>query len=387
MISREFASDAAGDGDTGPTVLVVDDDPTSRLLAGAALKEQMSVVEAENGLAAVEALERQPFDIAILDIDMPVMDGFGVIERARARPETRYLPIIVVTGREDVVSIERAFALGATSFLCKPINWNVFRHQVAYVLNVAQVERKLRRQNRHLERLSQLRARFIAALSREIEGAVDNVARLSGDNPAALKTATEAVEKPRRLLARIGRASEILTGAVDFAPRIASAYDLAAGAVRTVGAAEGLEAAERIETYASEQLDALCDPDLVVEALAEILRNALTASPPHERVRFKIVDAPPSRVRFEIEDRGQGIPEYILESGIADLSPDPAAPSAESRPGLGLIIAKAIVDQHGGHFDIMSEPGRGTEVFLSFPSAMERKESQPAVKHAAQIAS
>ncbi|MGH6923108.1 MAG: hybrid sensor histidine kinase/response regulator [Propylenella sp.] len=367
-------SDPVGEMDEGggppPVVLVVDDDPTSRLLAGAALKDQMRVVEAENGLVALAALEREHVDIAVLDLDMPVMDGFGVIERARARPETRHLPIIVVTGREDVVSIERAFALGATSFLCKPINWNVFRHQVGYVLNVAQAERKLRAANKRLERLAALRARCIAALAREIE------------SPGAGGES----ERPRRLLSRIARASDLLTGAADMSPQVVSAYDIATAAVRAVAAADGHGAAERIETYAADRLDLVCDADLVVEALAEILRNALAASPPHEKVRLGIVDAPPDQVRFEIEDRGPGIPEYLLDSGFDDLASAHPTGAAASRPGLGIVLAKAIVERHGGHFGIMSEPGRGTEVFLSFPSA-ERSRSQPAINRAAQIAS
>jgi CheY-like chemotaxis protein len=370
MMLSDSVTDTDERGGPPPVVLVVDDDPTSRLLAGAALKDQMRVVEAENGLVALAALEREAVDIAVLDLDMPVMDGFGVIERARARPETRYLPIIVVTGREDVVSIERAFALGATSFLCKPINWNVFRHQVGYVLNVAQAERKLRAQNMRLERLATLRARCIAALAREIESA-----DAGGDS-----------ERPRRLLSRIARASDVLTGVADMSPQVVSAYDLATAAVRAVAAADG-QGAERIEIYASDRLDLLCNADLVVEALAEILRNALAASPPNEKVRLGIVDAPPDRVRFEIEDRGPGIPEYLLESGVGELAPAHPAAGANSRPGLGLVLAKAIVDRHGGHFGIMSELGVGTEVFLSFPSAEERSRSQPAINRAAQIAS
>ncbi len=386
MILREIAYDVANDRGT-PAVLVVDDDPTSRLLGGAALKDQMSVVEAENGLAAVEALERQAFDIAILDLDMPVMDGFAVIERARARPETRFLPIIVVTGREDVVSIERAFALGATSFLCKPINWNVFRHQVGYVLHMAQVERKLRAENARLERVASLRARSIAALAREIEQAAARIAQLPAGDPATAREAAEACDRLRRLMRRIGRASAILTGAAELSLCVADARALADAAIAKVEVAHGARAAARIEVAASEALDVLCDSDAAEEALFEILTNALDASPSHEKIQLRIVDQPPSRVRFEIADRGPGISEFLLESGIDDLAAGETGWGVEPRPGLGLVLAKAIVEKHGGHFGIVSEPGRATEVFLSFPSAEERALGQPSVNRAAQIAS
>jgi signal transduction histidine kinase len=129
----------------------------------------------------------------------------------------------------------------------------------------------------------------------------------------------------------------------------------------------------------------LCDGDLVGEALAEVIKNALTASLPHGKVRLCIVDAPPERVRFEIADEGAGIPEYLLESGIGDLASGRSG-TAE-RPGLGLVFAKTVVERHGGHFGILSEPGRGTEVFLSFPSAAERAGDQPVPDRIARYAS
>src|SRR3712207_1103720 len=185
-----------------PTVLVADDDPTSRVLVGAALDGHFSkIVEAENGLLAVQALERENFDVAIVDLDMPVMDGFGVIERARARAETRYLPIIVITGRDDVVAIERAFALGATSFLAKPINWNIFRHQVGYDLQVARIERETRIAKERVERIAAFRERGIAALQKEFGKAADTIIRAAAEasDPRQAEAVGELVATGERL--------------------------------------------------------------------------------------------------------------------------------------------------------------------------------------------
>ncbi len=384
MILREIANEAAAGGAGAPKVLVVDDDATSRLLAGAALKDQMRITEAENGEVALQILGRQSFDLAILDLDMPVLNGFAVIEQARARPETRHLPIIVVTGREDVVSIERAFALGATSFLCKPINWNVFRHQVAYVFHKAQVERRLRAKNQQLEQVAALRARSIAALSRSIESAATRLGCPPEGEPAS-NALQKDCEKMRKLVRRIGHVSDVLTGSAEYFPRAAEAYDVAAAAVAMLESEDGSVPAERIDVQASEPLRLHGDADLVKGALVEILANALEASPPEEKVQLRIVDAPPSRVRFEIEDHGAGIPEYLLDAGIADLA-DAATTGASARPGLGLALAKAVVDRHHGHFGIVSEPGRGTEVFLSFPAAANA-DGEATIKQTVQIAS
>ena len=349
------------------TVLVADDDPTSRVLVGAALDGHVrSVVDAENGLEAVQAMERQSFDIAILDLDMPVMDGFGVIERARLRPETRHLPIIVVTGRDDVVAIERAFALGATSFLCKPINWNIFRHQVGYVLQVARVERETREDKERAERLASFRASGLAAIEKEIAAMAAEVSYLPDDaREEALSRIRQTGERLQGMLRRVKRTSDILTDNGAFDPALVRASDVALAAIDRIEAKLGADASARIEYSGGGSLEVECDRSLAADALTEVLENALAFSPTEQKVRMGIVAAPDGRVRYEIEDRGPGIPEHILERGFESFRSGIRGPHGHM--GLGLPTAKMIVERHGGHFAMMSEVGRGTEVFLSFP--------------------
>jgi CheY-like chemotaxis protein len=342
------------------SVLAIDDDPTQRLLIGAALEGDVEIIEAENGLIASQALEQRHFDIAICDLHMPVMDGFGLIEQVRTRPETRHMPIIVVTGRDDVVAIERAFALGATSFLCKPINWGIFRHQVRYVLKVSQTERALRAERDAAERLARFRQDGLAALSGEIEHLVDAMHGLAkggaaSSEPAALVEIGAAAARLTAVRRRVERASDLLTGAVSFIPQRHNAMELVRVSLDRLGGA----AAANVEVSGGEDLHIACDHDLAIEALAEILKNAIRFSPPGRKAHVRIVAAPPHRVRFEIVDFGPGMPEQA-----ADLDA-----TSGCRRGLGLTIAKAIIDRHGGHLGIISEPEGGTDVFLSLPSA------------------
>ena len=116
-------------------ILVCDDDPIMREFAGVYLSTPSAeVVAVADGAQVLPTLDKEPFDILLLDIDMPGLNGFGVLERLRARPAYADFPVIVITGREDVVSIDRAYALGATSFVSKPVNWRLLAYQVKYVL-------------------------------------------------------------------------------------------------------------------------------------------------------------------------------------------------------------------------------------------------------------
>ena len=350
-------------------VLVADDDPTSRLLVGAALEGHVRGLEdVENGLEAVRALEKSTFDIAILDLDMPVMDGFGVIERARLRPETRHLPIIVVTGRDDVVAIERAFALGATSFLCKPINWSIFRHQVGYVLQVARQEAETRRAKDRAERLAAFRGSGLSVIEARIAEAAARLSKLgSADGALPADEVRQAGRQLDAVLQRVRRASDLLTDAATFEPTRVGAADIAAAAIERMQA-DLPGSAARIERHGDWSLDLACDREQGAVALEEVLRNAVQVSPTGARVRLGVVAAPNERIRFEVADAGPGIPEHLLERGIEAL---PAGGgSGRVSPGLGLATARMIVERHGGHFSMMSETGRGTEVFLSFPATM-----------------
>ena len=116
-------------------ILVVDDDPILREFASVYLTTPMSTVAlAPDASTALDLLAREQFDIALLDIDMPGMNGFELVECIRGQEKLRDLPIVMVTGREDIVSIDRAYAVGATSFVTKPVNWRQLSHQLRYVI-------------------------------------------------------------------------------------------------------------------------------------------------------------------------------------------------------------------------------------------------------------
>jgi CheY-like chemotaxis protein len=125
-------------------ILFVDDDPILREFATVHLSsDHADVALAADGQQALDMLAKEPFDLVLLDLEMPRMDGFEALERLRRDERTRALPIIVVTGREDVGAIDRAFQSGATSFLVKPINWRLLTYQIRYVYRAHRMELSL----------------------------------------------------------------------------------------------------------------------------------------------------------------------------------------------------------------------------------------------------
>ena len=105
-----------------PQALVVDDSKVMREMVIACLRahEGLSFTHAGSGLEALEKLSLQSFDVVVLDLNMPDITGYEVIEFIRGQDKLRLLPILVVTTRGDESSRARALGAGATGFMTKP---------------------------------------------------------------------------------------------------------------------------------------------------------------------------------------------------------------------------------------------------------------------------
>ena len=128
-------------------ILVVDDDPILREFAKVYLATPSTQIETVASVdAAVELLQGDAFDVVLIDIEMPGRDGYALLEIIRANPGMQNTPVMMLTGREDIASIDRSYELGATAFTTKPVNWRQLSYQIRYLLRSAKVEQELRRQ-------------------------------------------------------------------------------------------------------------------------------------------------------------------------------------------------------------------------------------------------
>ena len=151
-----------------PLILVVDDDAGQRLLTSAALAPGgFAVQEAADGKEALNLFRREQPDLVLLDVVMPGLDGFAVCETIRQLPGGRYLPILMVTGLDDLESVERAYQVGATDFITKPIQWAILHHRVRYMLRASVALLELRESEERFRTLVQAASSVILVLSRD----------------------------------------------------------------------------------------------------------------------------------------------------------------------------------------------------------------------------
>ncbi len=135
---------AANVSATGPTILVVEDNPGLRAYIGLILGEQYRVVMAENGAEALETIARAgaPIDLVLSDLMMPVMDGYTLLENLKSDHATRHIPVIMLTARAEAADRLHALRIGVDDYLTKPFDEEELLVRIANLLKNQLVRRQ-----------------------------------------------------------------------------------------------------------------------------------------------------------------------------------------------------------------------------------------------------
>lgn len=120
---------------TKKKIIAVDDQPENLKMLLAILKDDYSIIVATNGAKALELAAEPPYASAILlDVSMPEMDGFEVLEVLKANPEIAHIPVLFVSGHTDEAHYQKGLALGAYDFVSKPISPAILKHRLNHCI-------------------------------------------------------------------------------------------------------------------------------------------------------------------------------------------------------------------------------------------------------------
>ncbi len=130
-----------------PTVLVIDDEQFNLSLMDGVLNKNYDVVKASNGPEALELAFANPPDLILVDVMMPVMDGFEVCRRLKENAATMHVPVIFVTAKNEIKDEELGFSVGASDFIHKPISAPIVTARVRTHLKIKFMQDYLRNEN------------------------------------------------------------------------------------------------------------------------------------------------------------------------------------------------------------------------------------------------
>lgn len=362
-------------------ILVADDDPIQRSLIGARLSRlNGQTVEAEDGVAAWALLSSQTFDMAIVDLGMPNLDGFGLIQCMRGHPRTRHLPIIVVTSRHDRHAIEQALQAGASSFMVKPIAWSTFEHHIGFLLRMVQSAKAARTAGTKEIAAHRVREAILGSLCgdatatttwimEEVEAlkrfpvTVNSAALLQQRLSAIFDESAALKEHAARAAAVIASISDHVAVS-DIKERLDEVVQLAVQEMSAQASAKGVRLEVAMpggDTWLA------CDAEAIIQALRRLIDNAVTHSAPGSTVVIQGKIYPDGLLGIEITDHGKGMHPDLLARSFAPLQTRMQGANASGQAGYGLLVAKAIAEAHNGTLELRSMPEQGTTALFALP--------------------
>jgi signal transduction histidine kinase len=362
-------------------IVIIDDDPIFRTLAGAKIADDSTeILTADDGASALAMAKCEKLDLAVIDLGLPDIDGFDLIAQLRDMPQTRHLPLIVVTGREDSGAIDKAFELGATSFLTKPINWKLFAYQIAYVLRSARIEQVARRAHVRAQAESRIKDQLTSRINHSIQPRVRHLmsaAERLVTLTSRLSQANEVSDEANTLIQGANRLREDLSGMMFLTRAVSGALILTEERHR-IGAIVG-NVIQNVTPTATRQgvrlnVDLPRD-DVFVEAdwtkltwsLSNLMENALRHSPAGSCTTLSVEHLRDGSLYICVDDEGPGIPPDLLAHLLSPIVDEAANINSGRLSGLGLIVAKLIAEGHGGSLTVRSSPGMGTTAGILLP--------------------
>ncbi|MBK4729105.1 response regulator [Oxynema sp. CENA135] len=393
-----------------PLILLVDDDRTTRMmLRRAMIKEGYRVAEASNGLEGVEAYRQVKPDMVLLDARMPSLDGFACCQQIQAVSEFKSTPILMITSLEDEDSVDRAFEVGATDYITKPIHWAVLRRRVQRLLQEKQAEREILKALERERELNALRSGIVTMISHEYQTPLTAI--ISSAELLECYWPRWDEEKRKKHLQRIqtaaGHLSQLVrdvlsidlaeSGQLEFNPL---ALDLEQWC-RSLVAEAGDRSREVALHFEGDGQNLILDGKLLQQILTNLLSNAIKYSPDGGEIELTVSCRDLDREDAHFGSDGQEKNRYQISGGGAPLEPADDTSSAivclqvrdrgigvlatERRAifqafhrgsnvstiqgtGLGLAIVKRCVELHGGQIEIDSELDVGTTVTVTLPA-------------------
>ncbi|MBL1177085.1 response regulator [Pantanalinema sp. GBBB05] len=400
----------------GGYVLVVDDDENSRLYISRQLQQsELVVLTAEDGQQAIEVLDTTPaIELILLDILMPTLDGFRVLELLKAHPTLRHLPVVVVSSLDDLKSLVRCIELGAEDYLFKPLNPVLLKARVEACLERKRLRdqetayvKQLQTEKAAAEMANRARSIFLANISHELRTPLNAIIGYSDILQEDLQDlAPSLVPDAEKIRASGKRLLELINDILDISKIEAGKMELYLERfdVASLVADVVHRITPQLDTSGNTfQLD--CSPELgtlhadlskLSQTLLNLLDNAnkftqqgtitLTvrredegsggASADREEAQIAISSLPSlssspdpsSYIVFTIADTGIGIdPDHLPYLFQNFYQVDDSATRKYGGTGLGLALSQRFCQMMGGTITVASQLGQGSVFTVRMP--------------------
>jgi two-component system, sensor histidine kinase and response regulator len=353
-----------------PVKFLLVDDVEDNLVALEALlrREGLQILTARSGPEALELLLVHEVALALLDVQMPDMNGFELAVLMRGAARTKHVPIIFVTASgPDRQRLFKGYETGAVDFLYKPIEPNV-------LLGKADVFFELHRQRKELSEALRLNEMFVGILGHDLRnplGAMLTGAQLLERQPCderQLRTLRRMVSAGNRMTEMVEQLLDLtrarLAGGLGF---LCARERLDVGDLvrRTVEELRGAHPEREVIVDTAGDCSSSGDPDRLLQLFSNLVANALHHGAPDAAVSVSVHCAEHDIV-LRVQNGGAIRPD-MLPTLFDPFREKPGTPSKSRGLGLGLFISQQIAIAHGGAVSVDSSEEEGTSFFVRLP--------------------
>lgn len=354
--------------------LVVDDREENVLVLSKLLEsDDVEVVTARSGIEALDRLLEHDVALALLDVQMPEMDGFELAELMRGREQTRQVPIIFVTaGAHDQRRVFAGYELGAVDFLYKPIESHILRNKAAVFFELYRHRQRLAQELHARTETLRLAEMFTAVLGHDLRNPLH--AMLTGARLLSTHGGSDlAVRMGARMEASALRMSRLVDDMLDLArARLAGGIpvrlddtDLSVVVERVIEECRIAEPDRRVELTTAEDTRGEWDEQRLGQLASNLVTNALHHGDAGGVVRVRVDGSAATRVVLEVMNDGE-IPADRATSLFGPFTQGPREHDRGAGLGLGLYIVQQIALAHRGRVDVQSGEG-ATRFIVTLP--------------------
>ena len=364
---------------TKPVVLVADDNPKNLILIVDILKRCDYEIHAVNdGSKALELAEKLIPDVILLDIMMPVLDGYQVCKILTSNEKTTHIPIIFITAKAETQEMLDGFKSGAVDYITKPFNREELIARVNTHIELVRSRKTIVRQNEKLNLLNNTKDKFFSIIAHDLKnplGAMRDLSAILSDNYDHL----DEFEK-RDFISDLSKSSKDLfdllenllswsrsqRGKIQIDIQDINLHYIVENCQNVLNLHAGKKNIH-FENLVPENYNVRSDVNLLTTIIRNLISNSVKFSNDGGKIVVSVKDNP-DHSEISIRDNGVGIaPDVIGKLFRIDESVSTRGTHDESGTGLGLILVKEFVEKLKGTISVASEQGQWTEVIFTIP--------------------
>ena len=355
-------------------ILAEDDSNLGTLLRNYLAAKNYETTLFTSGRSALKSFSAGMFDLCILDIMMPEMDGYEVCRRLKENQQLHDIPVIFISALNETNDVVKALKFGGVDYITKPFRAEEISARVKTHI-------KLRRQSIELQELNVTKDRFFSIIAHDLRGPMGGLMGLTdllteelsnmsmAEIQEFLGSMRDSATNLFKLLENLLQWARIQQGGMTFnrewvlfQPIVIESIEMIQESAKKKGIEIICDISEHVEVFA--------DSNLIQTIIRNLVSNAVKFSTRGGTVNISAKTREDESVEISVKDMGIGMNQNMVESLFRiDVKNGRPGTEGEQSTGLGLLLCKEFIEKHGGQIKVESEVGKGSVFSFNIPNA------------------